>query len=153
MMRNRITAMINKTPFIFPADAEAKAVEAVLAKTSGHGLFGAATKARVPFAVPEGFFEDQYAQILAKKGSKPVRRLATSWALRPAMAAIAVACICLLIGLQPNTSDFSGNAHPDALAEWVLPNSPADLDHLLEESDTQSTEHLAPSTFDDETIF
>lgn len=145
--------MINKTPFIFPADAEAKAVEAVLAKTSGHGLFGAGTKARLPYKVPDGFFEEQYALILAKKGSRHRAPLAAGWALRPAMAAIAVACICLLVGLQPNKAVLPVCAQPDVLDEWVLPNSPADLDHLLEESNTQHTELLAPSTFDDESIF
>ena len=152
--------MKNQTPFILPPDAEAASVQTVLALTSGHALFAANATAQVPFTVPAGFFDAQYAQILANKSTSPRATNANGWALRPALAAVAVACVCLAVSLQPTMPLATYPHQPEGVDEWVLPNSPADLDHLLEESATQTTttmptenEPTATSPLDDEAIF
>lgn len=146
-------ALTHKHPFLLPEADEQAGYAGILARTTESRLASGRSPFGVPYTVPAGFWERQYAVILERKASRSSAEQRLGWVLRPAYAC--TLCLLMLTGfyLQPASSP---DAHDrSALASEILTTTSASDAQLLLEEELAHTTTTPTETNDedDEVLF
>lgn len=141
-------ALPTRHPFVLPEADEAAGLEGILARTTESRLVSGVNPIASPFAVPAGFWEQQYGAILDRKASRQSAETRVSRVLRPAYAC--TLCLLMLGGFYLQPASRTTAYDSSVLGTEIISTTNASDAQLLLEEELSLSHTTTTSLIEDE---